>query len=128
MLPKQEDSHKIAKGHRKKIIIIATTAVLSLCIIVFAIIAGTLALSRNLKYTSAIDLMEAGEYDEAIASFAKLEDYKDSKSKIVECKYNNAVDLLNDGQLDKAYSIFIELGNYKDSIETAGNIRLTKAK
>ena len=42
-----------------------------------------------------MSLYEAGEYEQAIAAFEALADYKDSVQKIDECKYGAAVILTN---------------------------------
>ena len=81
------------------------------------------------KYNNAITLMNAGKYEEAIAAFKTLGNYKDSSEKIRACqneineiKYNTAVAYLAEGNVVNAYEIFHELKNYKDSAEKAKSI------
>lgn len=77
-------------------------------------------------YNAAVALAEAGQYDEAIAAFTELGDYKDSAEQINETTYNQAVTLLESENYDEAISIFTKLGNYKDSanqVEHAINLQ-----
>ena len=76
-------------------------------------------------YNTAVELAEAGQYDEAIAAFAELGDYMDSAEQtehlkhsveqIKETAYNQAVTLFENGEFDEAYAAFEEAGDYKDS-------------
>ena len=69
--------------------------------------------------------MEAGKYDEALATFAAMGDYSDSQVKIAECKeiiYDNAMTLVEAGELGKAAMIFGKLGEYKDAPEHTRNL------
>jgi tetratricopeptide (TPR) repeat protein len=113
----------------KKIAMIATP------IVVVAIVAAVL-ISNFVKaqqeeaarldaYNTAVELAEAGQYDEAIAAFAELGDYMDSAEQtehlkhsveqIKETAYNQAVTLFENGEFDEAYAAFEEAGDYKDS-------------
>lgn len=71
--------------------------------------------ARLEAYNAAVALAEAGQYDEAIAAFTELGDYRDSAEQINETTYNQAVALLESGNYNEAISIFTRLGNYKDS-------------
>ena len=72
--------------------------------------------ARLEAYNAAVALVEAGQYDEAIAAFTELGNYKDSAEQINETTYNQAVTLLESENYDEAISIFTKLGNYKDSV------------
>lgn len=113
----------------KKIVMIATP------IVVVAIVAAVLIsnfvkaqqeeAARLEAYNAAVALAEAGQYDEAIAAFTELGDYKDSAEQVGQIKdsaeqeretaYNQAVTLFENGEFDEAYAAFEELGDYKDS-------------
>lgn len=108
-------------------------AMIAAPIVVVAIVAAVL-ISNFMKaqqeeaarleaYNAAVALAEAGQYNEAIAAFGELGDYKDSAEQIKETTYNQAVALFEAGKYDKAISIFTELGNYKDSTEQIANIQ-----
>ena len=70
-------------------------------------------------YDEANALLEAENYEEALAKFQELGDYEDSAVKCEEAekgiKYNEALALLDAGDNEKAEEAFKELGNYKDS-------------
>lgn len=86
--------------------------------------------ARLEAYNAAVALAEAGQYDEAIAAFTELGDYKDSAEQINETTYNQAVTLLESENYDEAISIFTKLGNYKDSanqVEHAINLQTEAA-
>ena len=75
----------------------------------------------NRKYNSAVDLYNAGKYDEAIGAFKELNGYKDSEEQITKCettiknnKYNRAMELIDSGDYEAAYTLLNGL-DYKDS-------------
>ena len=100
-----------AKTRKKLVMIlvplIAVTAIVAMLMVKIII--------PNTRYTKAHALMDAAEYDEAIATFESLGDYKDSSSKIVDCTYAKAVALMDAAEYDEAITVFKELGDYKDS-------------
>lgn len=80
------------------------------------------------KYKQATALLEAGQYDEAIAAFKAMDGYRDSAEQVeaanlakIEAKnaakYEDAVHLLESGHYDGAIKYFSELGDYRDSEE-----------
>lgn len=93
-------------------------AMIAAPIIIVAIVAVVLisnSLKQSSAYNAAVALAEAGQYDEAIAAFVGLGDYKDSADKIPETRYTQAMSLFEAGEYDKAISMFTGLGDYKDS-------------
>ena len=78
----------------------------------------------NVNYNNAVELMESGNYEEAIAAFKELDGYKDSAEKIQECSaaileaaYNNAIALMGEGKYEEAIAAFEALNEYKDSAD-----------
>lgn len=76
----------------------------------------------NQKYDSAKELMVEGQYDEAIAAFTEIVDYRDSAEQINACetvildgKYDSAKEMMVEGQYDEAIAAFAEIMNYRDS-------------
>ena len=111
-------AEKAAKK-RKKIAAIVTPIVVA-CI-AFLIVLTTVIIPSG-KYNSALDLYNAGKYDEAITAFKALNGYKDSETQITKCetaikdeKYNSAADLYNAGKYDEAITAFKALNGHKDS-------------
>ena len=107
--------------------------------IVLLLVAGffltTKVLIPNSRYNKALELAEAGQYDEAIAAFAALGDYKDAPAQLeltraaqTEARnaevYANAAALAEAGQYDEAIAAFAALGDYRDA---PAQIELTRA-
>ena len=76
----------------------------------------------NANYNKAVELYNAGEYEEAIAAFEALNGYKDSAAQIEACqtaiknqKYDAAVALLEAEKYEAAIQAFRALNGYKDS-------------
>ena len=66
-----------------------------LCLCLVLALCLCLCSCKSSDYKKAMSLYEAGEYEQAIAAFEALADYKDSVQKIDECKYGAAVILTN---------------------------------
>ncbi|MBR4635510.1 MAG: tetratricopeptide repeat protein, partial [Clostridia bacterium] len=70
-------------------------------------------------YNTALELYNAGKYDEAITAFKALNGYRDSEDQIINCetaiKYNAALELYNAGKYDEAITAFKALNGYRDS-------------
>ena len=130
---KAEEEHKAAVARAKKN---KKIAMIAIPIAVVAIIAGVLIFNvvqrqqeeaaRQESYNTGLALLEAGEYDEAVAVFEELGDYQDSAEQIVVAEdrkrsaaYDEAVLLFERGEYDAAASAFEALGNYRDSAEQA---------
>lgn len=120
-----EQERKKRQVKAKKIAIISSAA--TVVVIVLAVLVTQIFVPMQ-KYNSAVSLMDAGSYEEAIAAFEELGDYNDSAIKIEECKvleeearlqksYQEAVDFLDNGEYQSAISAFEKLGDYKDSQE-----------
>ena len=97
----------------KKIIslLLALVMCLSLC-----------ACGKEDDYESAVALMEAGEYQQAIIAFEAIEEYRNIREKISFCenamleeKYNFALSLMESGEYQQAMAVFEELSDYSDS-------------
>lgn len=101
-------------------------------IVVVAIVAAVLisnSLKQSSAYNAAVALAEAGQYDEAIAAFDELGDYKDSTEQLEAARleaYNAAALLAEAGQYEEAISLFTQLGDYKDSAEQVKQIKQAK--
>lgn len=76
----------------------------------------------NGKYNNAVNLMNAGRYEEAIVAFEAVHGYRDSATKIDNChtaildrEYNDAISLMESRRYTEAIAAFEELDGYKDS-------------
>lgn len=115
-----EKAQKRAKKAKKAAAVCAVCAVVGIA----AALVVTKIIIPNQNYNNAVALMEAEQYEEAIAAFEAMNGYKDSEEQITACetaildgKYDNAVALMEAGEYAEALTIFGELGNYKDSRE-----------
>ena len=121
-LENYKDCHTLAEQCRKKIEaktkqrkkLTAIAIAAAIACLAFVILL-TQVIIPNSKYNAAIELIESGEYEEAITAFEALGGYKDSADKITECSYGIAVDLKNSEKYEEAISAFKALGGYKDS-------------
>lgn len=71
-------SRKIRRG-----IITATTSVVALGLI---IVLGTFVIAPNVKYAIATNYANSGQYEDAIAAFEELGDFKDSPKRAIQCE------------------------------------------
>ena len=71
-------SRKIRRG-----IITATTSVVALGLI---IVLGTFVIAPNVKYAIATSYANSGQYEDAIAAFEELGDFKDSPKRAIQCE------------------------------------------
>lgn len=112
-----ENEKKRKETNKKVAIACALFAVLAI-IIIFVVN----VVVPNVKYNKAIDLMENGEYTEAIVTFTELDGHKDSTDRITECNYLIATELAAEEKIEEAYEAFISLGDYKDSAAKVENL------
>lgn len=88
-----------------------------ICLCLALMLCLCLCACKSSDYKKAMSLFETGEYEEAIAAFEALGEYKDSVQKIDECKYEAAVDLMESGSFEEAIAAFKALGEYSDSVQ-----------
>lgn len=98
----------------KKITLITVTTI---ALIAAAVLLTTKVIIPAVKYNAAVDLMEAGQYTDAIAAFEATDGYKDSAEQITECRYLTAVDLMEARQYVNAIAAFEAMDGYKDSTD-----------
>ncbi len=120
----EEKAAAEAQAKKTKKIAMIVAPIIVVAIVAAVIISGNM--QKSTAYNAAVALAEAGQYDEAVAAFTELGNYKDSAEQINEITYNQAVALLESGNYDEAISTFTDLGNYKDSAEQATNAGLEK--
>ena len=108
-----------SRQKKKKIGILALIVCCVLAVIV-AVVIKVLIPAQN--YNAAVKMLESGEYDQAKAAFEKMGDYKDSKTKMLECDYGKALSDIDEGKYINAYEALVNLGDYKDSSEKADSI------
>ena len=111
------------KKFRKKTLIIGS----SLAAVIAVVLLLVTVIIPSVKYNKANELMNAGEYEEAISAFKVLDGFKDSEDKILECQYYKANELMNAGEYDRAISVFHDLDGFKDSDDKKMECKYCKA-
>ena len=119
-----EERARKKRLHRR--IFLSISIPLLVLIAIFVVVLITYIIPQR-KYDAAAALLEAGQYDEAVAAFAELEDYSDSADRIPEAKYRKAADLLEDGKYDEAIAAFEEVLDYGDSPDQITEAQYRKA-
>lgn len=119
VLQENREKQRAAKHRRRKkaVRLIASGAALAA-----AVAAVTLWGIPTLKYHTASQLLADGEYDQAIAAFADMGDYRDAETQVLECEYQKASALLSEGtetSMQEAERLFLSLETYGDSQENA---------
>ena len=116
-----EADHMMRQHKKKKI-----RRVVALCTTVAVLAAAGVAMwlwgIPALKYQSAVNLMNAGNFNEASEAFAAMGDYGDAAEMTTECSYRSAVALSGaeeDESLLAAIEGFEAIPEYKDSAELA---------
>ncbi|MBQ6520449.1 MAG: hypothetical protein IJI14_17175 [Anaerolineaceae bacterium] len=77
---------------------------------------------KGVRYNEALRYIQKEKYSEALAILTEIEDFKDSKDKIVQCNtsinekiYSQATTLISSANYIDAYVELSKLGGYKDS-------------
>lgn len=122
-LKAKEEAERIATEKRRKRnkkigAIVASVAVVC---IAFVIVLNTIIIPNG-QYNDAVALMNDGKYEEAIATFEAMDNYKDSSEQIAKCrnaitekKYQTAVSLIDTESYEESLKILSDIGNYKDA-------------
>jgi len=116
--PPKPDYLKMAReyyaNNKKKVTTIGGIAALALVCVIALVVVFNVAVPA-FKYSKAETLLSGGQYDEAIAAFAALTDYKDAAEREKDAKYQRAGKLLADQYYNLAVDAYTELGSYKDA-------------
>ena len=75
----------------------------------------------NEKYSTAIELIDNGSYDEAYALLKELGNYKDASELAITLpthNYNLALDLIEQGNTDEAFNMLSQLKDYEPAKQT----------
>ena len=120
---KQAAADKVRKAKTRKTGIIAAAAAI---VVIAAIVLMTQVVLPAQNYKKAVALMESESYEEAIAAFEAMGDYKDAAAKSEECAtlkeqaeleaaYQEAAALMENGSYEEAVAAFDAMGDYKDA-------------
>ena len=119
--PAVSTDQKSKGGKATKVAVIAAAIVIVGIAAYFGI---TKVIIPNRNYNAAVALMNEGKYEEAIAAFETMEEYKDSVEQITACEtgikdneYDAAIALMDDGKYEEAIEAFEAMNGYRDSAE-----------
>ena len=123
----EEIRRREAKMHAAKVrrVCLILGLIAALCAAGFFVV--TKVILPKMNYDHAVQLLEAGQYDEAYAAFAALGDYQDCGDRLLQVRANKAFDA---GQYDAAGSIYATLpAAYQDhAADFAALYNAAKAK
>lgn len=118
------------KAKRKRItpVIAAVAVITTVCILLTGPLSQLLlnGLFPEGKYEKAQELLANGQYEDALAAFEALGDYKDAAHRVLEVRYLQAEQLLADGCYEEAIAAFEALGDYLDSQQRIADCELAK--
>lgn len=77
-------------------------------------------------YQNAVAMLEAGNFDAAIAEFEALGEYGDAGEMALEALYQKGMSYMKPESYSSAIQIFRDLGNYKDSTEQLARAKQQK--
>ena len=92
----------------------SAAAILLVCVLILSMTG-----CEKLDYRKAIDLYNAGRFDEAAELFSTLNGYEDSAQMQTLSRYWEAITLAEAGKHTEALPRFQKLGNYEDSAQRA---------
>ena len=119
----KEGTKKTRKG------LIITLSVLG--VLAIAVILWFTVFANMMKYNDAKSKLEAGNFETAITSFEKLQDYGDAPGMVLEGKYLYAQHLVSEDKIpsfEKAVALYSEIPGYKDAGELEKECKYLFAK
>lgn len=109
---RKAQENAVRREKNKKISVIATSTV---AIVITIVLVVTQIVIPNGKYNDALELVNAGKYEEAITAFELLNGYKDSAELMKATQYQSAENYLSEGKKYDAAIAFWKLNDYKDA-------------
>ncbi|MBR3803438.1 MAG: TIR domain-containing protein [Clostridia bacterium] len=112
-----ENEHQadLARKSAKRKALIKKIPVLFAVTVVIAVIVFAVVIIPASKYEKALKLVESGDYVQALAIFEELDDYKDSKNKILETNYKKAADHAKKGDYANSAICYGKAGDLSDA-------------
>ncbi|MDR2715688.1 MAG: hypothetical protein LBB46_02945, partial [Coriobacteriaceae bacterium] len=105
-------------GTGRKVLLGILGGILALAL-AFVAVSVILENNRSKNFNQAIELMDAGQYHDALEKFRSLGDYESAESLAAQCEdfieYEEAKRLMDAGDYQKALSMFSGLSGFEDS-------------
>ena len=111
-----------------KIFVVVIIAVLTIVIITGAGLIYTNLIEPRNKYSTALELIDDGLYDDSISILSSIEGYKDSEEIIKMAYYMKGQSLLLDEAYEEALVSFTKAEDYNDAQIIADNVKATMEK
>ena len=118
------DDQAAEEARRKRNKIIAVIAVVAIA----AIAVTTRAVLLSNRYNAAVEMVQNGQYDEAIAAFKAAGDYSDAATKVKELQYQKGESLLAADDYDGAIAAYQAAGDYSDAATKAKEAQYKKGE
>lgn len=116
-----------ARRKKRNIRIFLSVSIPLAILIVIFVIALIIYLIPQSKYEDAEAMVANGQFDEAVAAFAELEDFSDSAERIPQVKYEKGVYLLENEKFDEAVAVFEEVIEQEGAEEQITEAKYRKA-
>ena len=117
---KQLQEEQQARVKKTKKIFAYSTGIITICVVIIMVLNAFVI--PNYKYNKATKLMENKKYEESMALFSELGNYKDSIEQTLNCEnaikeinYTDAVSNMKTGNYKEAIAIFETIVGYKDT-------------
>ena len=114
------DEQEAKKARSRRNVTIAVVVVAA--IVVIAAITK-LVIIPSVQYKTAVEMEQNGQYDEAIAAFKALGEYKDAKAQVKNTQYAMGESLLASGDYDGAITAYQAATGYQDALKRSYQIR-----
>lgn len=112
-----KESKKRGRKNKKAWIIGISVIVVCVAISIVGVVVIKPYCEKLSDYKEAESLLKDGEYAKAYKKFEKLEDFKNAKSRQLECQYGMAEGYYKEEKFEEAKTIYEELTEYQDSKE-----------
>ena len=106
------------KKSKKKLLLAVGIPVVLAVVALFCVIVLVVGLYFGIpfvKYQKAVNMMEEGNYDQAVTAFQEMDGYRDSETMILESQYRKANRFMANNNYQEALVIFQQLGDYSAS-------------
>lgn len=105
----------IKKSFLKSIVIVLIVALL----IIAGIAVGIFVIIPTNKYNNAVDLMNRGQYEDAIAAFSEISENRDVTAEVSECYYRLGEQLEKEQSYKLAYDNYSRASGFSDGQQKA---------
>ena len=105
---------RVRRRKRNVKIFFSVSIPLLILIAIFVAVLLTYLIPKS-HYDEAAAMLENGQYDDAVAAFAALEDFGDSADRITEAKYRKALALMEEEKFEEAIAAFEIVIDYEDA-------------